>query len=55
MTLSSNQFLAVPTCALCNYPPENNDYYGQNEAKKVINVVQVYLDHFVNSFFDSRM
>ena len=55
MALPSNQFLLRPTCELCNYPPENNGYCGQDEAKKVIDVPQVYIDHFVNSFFEGRM
>jgi len=57
----------MPTCGLCNYPPENNGYCCQNEVEKVINVtilvkvkgnnidLQVHLDNFVNSFFKGRM
>jgi len=44
-------FWLVPTCGLCNNPSENNGYCGQHEAKKVIDVLQVHLDNFVNSFF----
>jgi len=44
----------MPTCELFNYPPENNGYSGQNEAKKEIDVLQLQLDNFVNSFFEAE-
>ena len=45
----------MPTCGLCNYPFENNGYCGHDEANKVIDVLQVHLDNFVNTFFESRI
>ena len=36
-------FWLVTTCGLCSNPPENNGYYDQDEAKKVIDILHVHL------------